>query len=110
MTPATHGAGSEQSDNEKRIVRCPHEAAFDAWTTGSCDGRRTSSRNSGATWHGWHLVHEQISSIEKTRAERLERAPDRGAHAMVRLLPRVIGMKAPSLRRPDARIPGLVAR
>ena len=31
------------------------------------------------------LVREQISSIEKTRAERLERAPDTGPHAMVRL-------------------------
>ena len=36
------------------------------------------------------LVREQISSIEKTRAERLERAPDTGPHAMVRLLSRVI--------------------
>ncbi len=33
------------------------------------------------------LVREQITSIEKTRAERLERAPD-----MVRLLARVIGI------------------
>ena len=38
------------------------------------------------------LVREQISSIEKTRAERLERAPDTGPHAMVRLLSRVIGI------------------
>src|SRR5215468_3666616 len=38
------------------------------------------------------LVREQITSIEKTRAERLERAPDTGAHAMVRLLARVIGI------------------
>src|SRR6476659_404384 len=38
------------------------------------------------------LVREQISSIEKTRAERLERAPDTGPHAMVRLLARVIGI------------------
>ena len=38
------------------------------------------------------LVREQISSIEKTRAERLERAPDTGPHAMVRLLARVIGV------------------
>ena len=37
------------------------------------------------------LVREQISSIEKARAERLERAPDTGPHAMVRLLARVIG-------------------
>ena len=36
------------------------------------------------------LVREQISSIEKTRVERLERAPDTGPHAMVRLLARVI--------------------
>jgi transposase len=35
------------------------------------------------------LVREQISSIEKTRAERLERT---GPHAMVRLLARVIGI------------------
>ena len=38
------------------------------------------------------LVRDQISSIEKTRAERLERAPDKGPHAMVRLLARVIGV------------------
>ena len=38
------------------------------------------------------LVREQISSIEKTRAERLERAPDTGPHAMVRRSPGVIGM------------------
>jgi transposase len=38
------------------------------------------------------LVREQISSIEKTRAERLERTPDTGPHAMVRLLARVIGI------------------
>src|SRR5882672_11085634 len=38
------------------------------------------------------LVREQISSIEKTRAERLDRAPDTGPHAMVRLLARVIGI------------------
>src|SRR5258707_120095 len=38
------------------------------------------------------LVREQISSIEKTRAERLERAPDTGPHAMVRLLARGIGI------------------
>jgi transposase len=38
------------------------------------------------------LVREQISSIEKTRVERLERAPDTGPHAMVRLLSRVIGI------------------
>jgi transposase len=38
------------------------------------------------------LVREQINSIEKTRAERLERAPDSEPHAMVRLLARVIGI------------------
>src|SRR6266545_3173884 len=38
------------------------------------------------------LVREQISSIEKARAKRLERAPDTGPHAMVRLLSRVIGI------------------
>src|SRR6202162_6451616 len=38
------------------------------------------------------LVREQISSIERTRAERLEREPDTREHAMVRLLPRVIGI------------------
>src|SRR3974377_2458438 len=36
------------------------------------------------------LVREQINSIEKTRAERLKRAPDTGPHAMVRLLARVV--------------------
>src|SRR5256884_8735232 len=38
------------------------------------------------------LVLEQISSIEKTRAERLERAPDTGPHAVVRLLAREVGI------------------
>ena len=38
------------------------------------------------------LIREQISSIEKTRAQRLEQAPDTGPHAMVRLLARVIGI------------------
>jgi hypothetical protein len=38
------------------------------------------------------LVREQISSIVKTRAERLERAPDTGPHVMVRLLARLIGI------------------
>jgi transposase len=38
------------------------------------------------------LVREQISSIEKTRAERLEQAQDTGPPAMVRLLSRVIGI------------------
>jgi transposase len=33
------------------------------------------------------LIREQINSIEKTRAERLERAPDTGPHAMVRCSP-----------------------
>ena len=32
------------------------------------------------------LVREQIRSIEKTRAERLERALAKRSHAMVRLL------------------------
>src|SRR5258706_3493186 len=32
------------------------------------------------------LVREQISSTEKPRAARLDRAPDTGPHAMVRLL------------------------
>src|SRR5690348_2875129 len=38
------------------------------------------------------LVREQISSIEKSRAERLKRAPHTGPHTMVRLLSRVIGI------------------
>jgi transposase len=38
------------------------------------------------------LIREQINSIEETRAERLERAPDTEPHAMVRLLARVIGI------------------
>ena len=38
------------------------------------------------------LLRAQINSIEKTRAARLERAPDTGPHAMVRLLARVIGI------------------
>src|SRR5260370_1704389 len=38
------------------------------------------------------LVREPISSVGKTRAERLERAPDTGPPAMVRLLSRVVGI------------------
>ena len=38
------------------------------------------------------LVRDQIAAIEKMRVERLERAPDTGPHAMVRLLARVIGI------------------
>ena len=38
------------------------------------------------------LVREQIVEIEKSRIERLQRAPDTGPHAMVRLLAKVIGI------------------
>ena len=38
------------------------------------------------------LVREQIVEIEKSRVERLQRAPDTGPHAMVRLLAKVIGI------------------
>jgi transposase len=38
------------------------------------------------------LVRAQISSIETTRTERIERAPHTGPHTMVRLLSRVIGI------------------
>jgi transposase len=38
------------------------------------------------------LVREQIVEIEKARIERLQRAPDTGPHAMVRLLAKVIGI------------------
>ena len=38
------------------------------------------------------LVREQIVDIEKSRIERLQRAPDTGPHAMVRLLAKVIGI------------------
>src|SRR5437870_1246919 len=46
------------------------------------------------------LVREQISSIEKTRAERLERAPDTGPHAMVRLLSRCRWENGPAASEP----------
>src|SRR5258705_6790150 len=39
------------------------------------------------------LVREQISSIEKTRAERLERAPDTVPPAMGPLFSRAIGIR-----------------
>lgn len=39
-----------------------------------------------------HLLADQIKEIERTRLERLERAPDEGPHAMVRLLAQVIGV------------------
>lgn len=38
------------------------------------------------------LVREQIRQIELTRLERLQKAPEVGAHAMVRLLARVMGI------------------
>ena len=38
------------------------------------------------------VVGEQIKAIETARLERLKRAPDTGAHAMVRLLARVLGI------------------
>jgi transposase len=39
------------------------------------------------------VVREQIAAIEKARLERLERTPDTGPHAMVRLLARVLGIE-----------------
>jgi transposase len=38
------------------------------------------------------VTHEQIAAIEKTRLKRIEAAPDKGPHAMIRLLARVIGI------------------
>jgi transposase len=38
------------------------------------------------------FVREQIREIEAARVEQLERAPDAGRHAMVRLLARVVGV------------------
>jgi transposase len=38
------------------------------------------------------FVADQVREIEATRLERLEQQPDKGAHAMVRLLARVIGV------------------
>jgi transposase len=38
------------------------------------------------------LVHDQIRQIESARLDRLEHAPAEGAHAMVRLLARVMGI------------------
>jgi transposase len=38
------------------------------------------------------VLHEQITAIEKTRLKRIESAPDKGPHAMIRLLARVIGI------------------
>ena len=38
------------------------------------------------------VVREQIDAIERARLQRLERAPEAGPHAMVRLLARVIGI------------------
>ena len=39
-----------------------------------------------------HLIHDQIREIEAARRQRLEQRPDDGAHPMVRLLARVIGV------------------
>jgi transposase len=38
------------------------------------------------------VLREQITAIEKTRLERIENAPDKGPHAMIRLLARVRGL------------------
>ena len=38
------------------------------------------------------LVRDQIRQIESTRLDRIEQAPSEGAHAMVRLLARVMGI------------------
>lgn len=38
------------------------------------------------------MVREQIQAIEQARLERLKQAPETGAHAMVRLLARVVGV------------------
>jgi transposase len=39
-----------------------------------------------------HLINDQIREIEAARRKRLEQRPDDGAHPMVRLLARVIGI------------------
>jgi transposase len=38
------------------------------------------------------MLREQIAAIEKTRLERIEAAPDKGPHAMILLLARVMGI------------------
>jgi transposase len=38
------------------------------------------------------MLREQIAAIETARAERLEAAPERGPHPMIRLLARVVGV------------------
>ena len=38
------------------------------------------------------MLREQIAAIEKARLERIENAPDKGPHAMIRLLARVFGL------------------
>jgi transposase len=38
------------------------------------------------------VLREQIAAIEKTRLEHIENAPDKGPHAMIRLLARVRGL------------------
>jgi transposase len=38
------------------------------------------------------VLREQIAAIEKARVERLEAAPERGPHPMIRLLARVVGV------------------
>src|SRR5258707_6833081 len=53
------------------------------------------------------LVREQINSIEKTRDERLARAPDPGPHAMARLLARGIGI---GIETEDMLGPGILSR
>src|SRR5258706_12844248 len=53
------------------------------------------------------LVREQISSIEKTRAERLEPAPGTGPHAMVRLRARGVGI---GIETADMLVRGVLSR
>ncbi|MGI8569011.1 MAG: hypothetical protein ACR2KT_08035 [Methylocella sp.] len=38
------------------------------------------------------MLREQIKAIEQARQQRLDQAPDRGPHAMVLLLARIIGV------------------
>ncbi len=75
----------------RRQARCRHTLRIHLQML-DCPARTIQIQSAPANAGTKHLVREQIRSIEKTRAERLERAPKTGPHAMVRLVARMIGI------------------
>jgi transposase len=53
---------------------------------------------------GLAIVWEQITAIERARAERLEQAPRTGPHALVRLLASILGLGIETAGRPVQKV------